>query len=581
MSNFYCQNCGEKSEEFFEMETSQFRENYNRIKSKNILVCTRCKDCFQKNEENLENILSSKSRHKLIFGGPGTGKTYTFGKILELIPENSNVLVITFINNLVDDLKKKLNRNIEVRTLNSFCKKFLLRKIYKYEYFPELPKLISKDSDLLGHNFKEEDFISSIVNLKKGSKEMEFYIDRSEYYDCVSHDDAVYRVFFYLDNDKSKIPQYSQIVIDEYQDFNLLESSLIELIARKNKIIIAGDDDQALYRFKYASPQFIRKLSGDIQFEIFSLPFCRRCTSVLVNAANVFISKAKKRGLLKDRIKKDFKCYWPDKFLDSKKYPFIFFGKFSADSVISKYIKKRILSIVKAENIYPSEKDEPEFLIVGPPRISHYLKEVNEMLSKDKEIDKNIFNIETRTKHEKFSINDGYKFIKKDNRSNLGWRIVIYKDPLDSSFNKDKNIIYQSLNGDSIIDLLPEEYKNKHEKLANNISLEDTGDLNNPIEKKIKIKLTTYLGAKGLSANHVFVLGLEDSILPKNPNNITDDELCQFIVLLTRARKSLNILSVNKRFNKKFGKRIDNLFSFISMIPPEYLKIKEIKASDL
>jgi len=446
--------------------------------------------------------------------------------------------------------------------------------------FPSYPELLKMMLFLLELNFKERRFNRAFTNLDKEDEGMRFYLSRSTYYNSVSHDDAVHRVFLYLSENNDAIPQYSQLIVDEYQDFNLLESSLIELIAQKNNIIIAGDDDQALYRFKSASPDFIRRLSQGKHFENFFLPFCRRCTSVLVEAANSFVLNAKKKRLLDERIEKEFKCYWPDKFLDSRKYPNIFLGKCSADSVVSKYINEKILSIIKEENIQPSEKNEPEFLIVGPPRISHYLQEVNESLAKDKRIDQDIFEIEFKKESQKLSISKGYEFITKDSNSNLGWRIIMHKNRVDASLRKDKEIIHTTLNGKSIVNLLPERYINKHRKNAEDIPLVETKRLEDSLDKKIRIKLTTYLGAKGLSANHVFVLGLENGIFPKDPNNISDDEACQFIVLLTRARKSLRILSVNKRFNKKLNRMTYNLSSFISMLPRKFLEIRDINASN-
>jgi len=578
MSNHYCQNCGQRSTTIFERKASDFPRNYKGIQDRNIAVCQRCKDCFEENENSLKEILSSDHKNKLILGGPGTGKTFLFKNIVEDLPENSIILVTTFINNLAEDLEKRLskisNRRIEVRTLHSFCNS-LLRKIHQYEYFPELPIIIRHDAVLLDSAFKEKDFSRTFFNLEK-EEETKFYLSRSKYYNCVGHHDVIYRTFSHLNQNEGAIPQYSQVIIDEYQDFNLLESSLIELIVQKNKIIIAGDDDQALYRFKSASPEFIRKLYQDQQFKNLFLPFCRRCTSVLIEAADAFIFNAKKRGLLKNRIEKEFKCYWPDRFLDSKKYSSIFLGKFSADSVVSKYIRERVFSIIKEEEIQPSEKDEPEFLIVGPPRISHYLQGVNESLTKDKRVDSNIFKIEFKKESKSLSINEGYEFIKKNEESNLGWRIIMYKNPVDPSLEKDKKIIRKTLEGKSIADLLPERYMNKHKERANSISLEEVKSTEDSLSKKIKIKLTTYLSAKGLSANHVFVLGLENGVFPKDPDNISNDEACQFLVLLTRARKSLSLLSVNRRFNRKLRRRpIDNLSFFVSMIPSQFLEIRD------
>lgn len=584
MSNHHCQNCGEKSTALFIQKAGDFRKNCKNIKEGKISVCQLCRDCCKESEKRFQEILSSDYKNKLILGGPGTGKTFLFKNVIENLPENTNILVITFINNLVVDLEKRLskisNRKIKVRTLHGFCKDFLLRKIYRYKYFPELPKIIENDFSLLGSDFSERGFSRALVNLQEDKGGVKIYLSRSTYYNSVSHDDAVYRVLLYLRENNEAIPKYSQLIVDEYQDFNLLESSLVELIGQRSKTIIAGDDDQALYRFKFASPDFIRKLSRDDQFKKFFLPFCFRCTSVLVKATNDFISNARKKGLLKERIKKDFSCYWPDRFLDSKKYQNIFLGKCSAYPIVFKHINEKILSIIKEEKMKPNEEDEPEFLIVGPPRRAYFLQKVNESLEKDKRIDKNLFEIEYKKEPDKFSIKEGYEFIREDNNSNIGWRIVMFKDPVDPSKKKDKEIIRKSFNGKPIIDLLPREYINKHKKRVENISLTETKETKDTSDKKIKIKLTTYLGAKGLSANHVFVLGLEDCIFPKNPKNISDDEACQFIVLLTRARKSLRILSLKRKYNKKLRRVVDNLSPFIYMISRKYFDISDIDASN-
>jgi superfamily I DNA/RNA helicase len=528
--------------------------------------------------------LLSEHKNRLVLGGPGTGKTYLFRNIIEMLPESSNVLVITFINTLVDDLEKQLseisNREIKVRTLHGFSKNFLLQKIHPYEYFPELPKIIEDDASILELGYKEKDANRALANLKKEGEEINFYLSRSKYYNSASHDDAVYRVFFYLYKNNDAIPQFSQVIIDEYQDFNLLEANLIALLTRKNSILIAGDDDQALYRFKYASPAYIRRLYSEEKFTPFFLPFCRRCPSILIRATNSFIFNAKRRGLLNNRIKKEFKCYWPDKFVDSKKYPLIFLGKFSTNSVVSKFIKEKIMSIIKDEGIQPSDKKEAEFLILGPPRMPHYLKNVYTSLVEDSRFDQDIFEIEHKRDSKRLSISEGYEFIRKDVESNLGWRIVILKNPLDSSLKKDKEIINKSLEGKSIIDLLPEEYVKKHKEKIKELPSEETKDSQDSLTKKIKIKLITYLGAKGLSANHVFVLGLENKILPKNPDNISDDEICQFIVLLTRARKSLDLL-VSKTFDRRLRRLVDRISSFVSMIPRQFFRIEDnIKATD-
>jgi DNA helicase-2/ATP-dependent DNA helicase PcrA len=53
--------------------------------------------------------------------------------------------------------------------------------------------------------------------------------------------------------------EYSHILVDEYQDLNKAEQSVIELLSDNADVCIVGDDDQSIYSFKYAHPEGIRE----------------------------------------------------------------------------------------------------------------------------------------------------------------------------------------------------------------------------------------------------------------------------------------------------------------------------------
>ena len=57
-------------------------------------------------------------------------------------------------------------------------------------------------------------------------------------------------------------------------------------------------------------------------------------------------------------------------------------------------------------------------------------------------------------------------------------------------------------------------------------------------------------GCKGLSAQHVFIAGLHDKELPRNPGAIQDLEICKFIVGLTRTRKMCSLIYTRHFANK-------------------------------
>ena len=93
----YCQNCGGKTSKLFELEAADFRENYKNIQAGNILVCPLCKECLDESKGCLEKILFSDHKNKLVLGGPGTGKTFLFKAIIENLPRDSDILVISFL----------------------------------------------------------------------------------------------------------------------------------------------------------------------------------------------------------------------------------------------------------------------------------------------------------------------------------------------------------------------------------------------------------------------------------------------------------------------------------------------------
>jgi superfamily I DNA/RNA helicase len=165
---------------------------------------------------------------------------------------------------------------------------------------------------------------------------------------AVSHIDSVYRVYSFFNDNQEQIPQFNIVIADEYQDFNKLEAGLIELFSKKNKTLLAGDDDQALYGFREAKKDFIRNLhDNDNDFENLYLPFCSRCTPVVVEATNKVIEVAQTQGLLEGRISREFISYWPDKYKEHSIYPKLCIAKCSQLDTVGKYIQTKILRITQ------------------------------------------------------------------------------------------------------------------------------------------------------------------------------------------------------------------------------------------
>jgi DNA helicase-2/ATP-dependent DNA helicase PcrA len=61
---------------------------------------------------------------------------------------------------------------------------------------------------------------------------------------------------------RSYSTRYPHVLVDEYQDLNLAQERLVELIAQGAEPFIVGDDDQSIYRFRGASRASLDRFKG-------------------------------------------------------------------------------------------------------------------------------------------------------------------------------------------------------------------------------------------------------------------------------------------------------------------------------
>lgn len=90
--------------------------------------------------------------------------------------------------------------------------------------------------------------------------------------------------------------EFSQILVDEYQDLNKAEQGVIRLLSDAADVCIVGDDDQSIYSFKHAHPDGIRDWmvvnngASDV-----GLDDCRRCPTQVVEMAGILIQHNRNR----------------------------------------------------------------------------------------------------------------------------------------------------------------------------------------------------------------------------------------------------------------------------------------------
>lgn len=514
-------------------------------------------------------VLASKSNKKVVVAGPGTGKTYLFKKILDV---KKNTLTLSFVNSLVDDLALELCGLSEVKTLHSFGRSTLSRLLKKkINIYSKLSKIIREDFQILqGGDIEFDKIFHDRDDLNEN---LTFYERRRKYYEYYGFTDVIFASVKLLETNKEEIPIYEQVLIDEFQDFNKLEVSLIDLLAEKNPILLSGDDDQALYEFlKHASSIHIRDRHGNKmpEYASFTLPYCARCPQIVVDAANDLLKSAKEKGLLNERINKPY-IYLVNKDKDkiSHQFPFIGYANCYAKQ-IPWFIEK---SIAGTAGIIKSKFD---VLIITPTNtqvrnIARSLKE------------KGFANIDFSeiSSEREISLLDGFKMLIEDKEDNLGWRIVtslilksddfnelIKKTEVDSSKKicdyLPKEFIKEVLDNVKALKYIMQDKTVSPELLSatfnlfridpNKISSEylckkivalnpPTG---NPIVRNIPIKVTTIQSSKGLSADVVFIVNFDDRYFLRNGKNITDQDICNFLVSLTRTKKKAFLISTVK-----------------------------------
>lgn len=293
------------------------------------------------NNEQLEAVLSNDNEIMLV-AGAGTGKTNTIvKKIIYLIKEQRvipyNILAVTFTNKAVREIRERVNNSlytnhsgVVVNTFHQLAKSILDKddnyqllgykslKILEDEGREKILDKIIKYNDMYNRVNEFNKTIKGLLidfNAKKNNR----YIESSnkEYEELfkelyhayvlevfangyIELDDLVNLVIVLLERypeiRKEVSAAFDYIFVDEYQDVNKEQYKLIKLLKNKNKVLIVGDEDQAIYGWRGSNSKYFR----DFQLEY---PNCRviklernyRSTQQILNLADGFIKQNKNR----------------------------------------------------------------------------------------------------------------------------------------------------------------------------------------------------------------------------------------------------------------------------------------------
>jgi superfamily I DNA/RNA helicase len=87
------------------------------------------------------------------------------------------------------------------------------------------------------------------------------------------------------------LPALEHVLVDEFQDLNKADQQLVLALAASASVLVIGDDNQSIYRFRHANPEGVRSFPSDVSGTVaYSISECRRCPPNIVALSNALIS---------------------------------------------------------------------------------------------------------------------------------------------------------------------------------------------------------------------------------------------------------------------------------------------------
>lgn len=273
--------------------------------------------------------------HGRLLAGPGTGKTKAMtARIAYLVEvrrvQPSDILALTFTRAATRELKNRvallLGMDVlppRILTLHSFA----LRSILQSGAGDRLPAPIRIADDYEERQIIEED-IKRLLDLTRVSQARDLLSALSADWETLEADtegwdgrfpnsrfigawqehraiygytlraELVYQLKKALEEGSITLSTSpSHVLVDEYQDLNPCDLSIIKSLAAQGaEIYVAGDDDQSIYGFRYAEPEGIRRFILEYAGAAnLILTECHRCGREILRIAEYVASQDLRR----------------------------------------------------------------------------------------------------------------------------------------------------------------------------------------------------------------------------------------------------------------------------------------------
>ena len=250
------------------------------------------------NLENLNRSNSIRSKTIKFYGPPGTGKTNTL--VQEILTKHlaegilpQDIAFISFTNKAVNTaidrvLKTFPQYNMKdfqrFKTLHKYCKKYFTQEVFDpqrcmIDFALESKIIKSSDSRLDDDSFVYKDWSLHIYDKARNMMQPVEEVYRNETYKRESLHLLLRKIDAYnaykkegetkymdftdmieRSIDEVNFPPLEVLILDEAQDFTPLQWSVVYKMAQNaNKVYLAGDDDQAIYRWNGSDHRYFTK----------------------------------------------------------------------------------------------------------------------------------------------------------------------------------------------------------------------------------------------------------------------------------------------------------------------------------
>jgi len=277
--------------------------------------------------------------NKLVLAGAGSGKTrvltYRVAKLIrDFNVRPSDIMALTFTNKASREMKERLESLLRISsqglwfgTFHGICRRILKIHWKEAELSERFTILDSQDqlrlikriikTNNLDDKLYDAKSIQSFINRKKDNglrsnkaseKDDEVYVLVYKEYESIlkqTHSvdfaDLILKTYELFTENKNILSYYAKrfkhIMVDEFQDTNLLQFKLLKILNNSTGSMYAvGDDDQSIYGWRGALSKNIKNYTDQfVDVEIFKLEQNYRSTDKILSVANSLITHNKNR----------------------------------------------------------------------------------------------------------------------------------------------------------------------------------------------------------------------------------------------------------------------------------------------